>query len=86
MNGSLIHPDVGSNTELTPQKEPRKVSDRNQLVALMGLISLGLTCIVGAVILAGQGQPVPEPLVALGGVCVGAMGTYAALRAPNGRN
>lgn len=61
------------------------MNERNQTIAILGLIVLGIIAAGGAVALAALGQQVPEPLTALAGVCVGAVGVAAAMRPNNGQ-
>ena len=58
----------------------------NQRIAIIGLVALGLTATLGAVVLAWHDQRVPEPLTALAGVTVGALGSFMVLAGKNGKN
>lgn len=56
--------------------------ERSQFAAVVGLFLLGLVATAGSVLLAAEGRPVPEPLIALAGVCVGALATFSVMNGP----
>ena len=60
------------------------MNDKNQLFSLFALFMLGAMGIIGSIMLSDVGGVVPTTLVALSGVCVGALGTYAAMKHGNG--
>lgn len=60
-------------SRLAKRKDPDVFTQR---MGVVSLLAVSLAIIVGAVVLAVRGQPIPEMLPALGGVAVTTLATF----------